>query len=154
MLLHLDPFQACPCACSKGSAASSDPSSLGCRQHGCAATTNTLLDVLNALYISSSEVLQAVDSVVLVLPQAPAGAAHKAFAAYQHLYQEAGFVGYFHQAVLQPVTSTPAFPSGSTVGSIKSDAAGSAGQAGGNAADCDYVPSWAVLGLARHTKSL
>jgi hypothetical protein len=52
-----------------------------------------VLDVLNGLHVSSSAVLQRVDSLVLTLPAAePAGAAqHKAFAAYQHLFQKSGF---------------------------------------------------------------
>jgi len=54
------------------------------------------LDVLNGLYLSNSAVLQHVDNLVLTLPPPVGHNGHKAFAAYQHLFQESGFVGYYH----------------------------------------------------------
>lgn len=60
-------------------------------------SSNSVLDVMNGLYVSSSMLLQRVDSFVLTLSAAEQGAAqHKAFAAYQHLFQESGFGGYYH----------------------------------------------------------
>lgn len=61
--------------------------------------SSCVLDILNQLYVSSSTVLQQVDNLVLTLPAVDKSSAHKAFAAYQHLFQESGFVGYYHAHV-------------------------------------------------------
>lgn len=95
-----------------------------------------VLDVLNHLYISSSKALQQVDSLVLRLPTYMSGVrhsyavAHKVFAAYQHLFQEKGFIGYHHS---------------STAGCSKGHNKNSSLMA----ADCDGCEGYLDLGLVK-----
>lgn len=65
----------------------------------------TTLDVLNSLHISNSAVLQHVDNLVLALPPPAEHNGHKAFAAYQHLFQESGFVSYYHSRAAETSTT-------------------------------------------------
>jgi hypothetical protein len=52
---------------------------------------------MNSFYLTNThEALQGVQSLVLRLPQPAAQDVHKSYAMYQHLYQELGFLGYFH----------------------------------------------------------
>jgi hypothetical protein len=64
---------------------------------GDSSSSSTLLDVMNSFSLTNShQALQGVQLLVLRLPQPAVHDAHKAYAMYQHLYQELGFVGYFH----------------------------------------------------------
>jgi hypothetical protein len=52
---------------------------------------------MNSLYLSNADTaLRNVQALVLRLPQPAVRDAHKAYAMYQYLYQELGFLGYFH----------------------------------------------------------
>jgi hypothetical protein len=100
---------------------------------------NRLLEVLNALYLSSARVLARADAVVLTLQPPRPGHAHQSFAAYQHLWQEHGFVGYFHAAAAagQVCARTPAAE------------AAAAGGGGGDARSRTAGLRCAVVGVLR-----
>jgi hypothetical protein len=84
-----------------------------------------VLDVLNQLYISSSTVLQKIDSLVLNLPPVSTPTEHKAYAAYQHLFQESGFLGYYHSAAAAAASSSSSSSSSSNSSSSSTQNAGS-----------------------------
>jgi hypothetical protein len=71
---------------------------LGSSNSGSAgSSSSSLLDIMNRLYLSNAQrALQGVQALVLRLPKPAAQDAHKAYAMYQYLYQELGFLGYFH----------------------------------------------------------
>lgn len=138
-LLLLDPteIQLADTQSAPGSSNSTLRDSTKCQlgSTGSSTRSSSALDILNQLYISSSASLRQVDSLVVMLRSGAAGqpptesatgSAHKAFAAYQHLFQESGFVGFHHSSV------------------SRTDGVGSAGVA---------QPSTVVLGLTRFVPS-
>jgi hypothetical protein len=54
---------------------------------------------LNQLHLRGSAALQRVGLLLLEVAPPPAGALHQAYAAYQHLYQEVGLLGYSHRSL-------------------------------------------------------
>lgn len=60
--------------------------------------TPTVLDVLNTLYLTSSPVLDKVKVLSLELRKPKQLEYQKVYAAFQHLYQEKGMLGFFHNS--------------------------------------------------------
>lgn len=53
-----------------------------------------MLEIMNGLYLTSSLALQNVQLLALHMPTPVHDDAHRAYAMYQHLYQEMGLLGY------------------------------------------------------------
>lgn len=122
----------------------------------CESSSSDVLDILNQLYISSSTALQQVDSLVLALPPVSTHTKHKAYAAYQHLFHESGFLGYYNSAGAGAAAAAPASISSRNSSAAVAGPAAATAAAGhshdkGSPRIGSVVPSTAtVVGLTRN----
>lgn len=76
-------------------------------------------DSLNQLYLRSSQLLTGVQLLLLKLPPVDESWRRQAYAAYQHLYQELGFVGYYHSGAAALDAGSSGNVSGVGIGGLR-----------------------------------